>query len=115
MIKSGGENVASREVEEVLYQLDGVAEAAVFGISHPRWIEAVAAAVVLAPGAQLTTEQVQAHARQHLAGFKCPKYVVLVDQLPKNPRGKVLKRELRELHRGLAKDAEDVMGTTSSV
>jgi fatty-acyl-CoA synthase len=102
MIKTGGENVASREVEEVLYQLGGVAEAAVFGISHPRWIEAVVAVVVPAAGAVLTVDEVQAHARRHLAGFKCPKYVVLVDELPKNPSGKVLKRELRETHSHLS-------------
>ena len=102
MIKTGGENVASREVEEVLYQLGGVAEAAVFGISHPRWIEAVVAVVVPASGAVLTVDEVQAHARRHLAGFKCPKYVVLVEELPKNPSGKVLKRELRETHSHLS-------------
>jgi fatty-acyl-CoA synthase len=104
MIKTGGENVASREVEEVLYQLGGVAEAAVFGISHPRWIEAVVAVVVPAAGAVLTVDEVHAHARRHLAGFKCPKYVVLVDELPKNPSGKVLKRELRETHSHLSAD-----------
>jgi fatty-acyl-CoA synthase len=102
MIKTGGENVASREVEEALYELDGVAEVAVFGISHPHWIEAVTAVVVAKPGAALTAEDVHAHARARLAGFKRPKYVVLADTLPKNPSGKVLKRTLREEHAGLA-------------
>jgi len=102
MIKTGGENVASREVEEVLYKLSGVAEVAVFGVSHPRWIEAVAAAVVPTSRGALTIDQIQAYAHQRLAGFKCPKYVVLVDELPKNPSGKVLKRELREAHRVLS-------------
>jgi fatty-acyl-CoA synthase len=102
MIKTGGENVASREVEECLYQLDSVAEVAVFGISHPHWIEAVTAVVVPKPGAQLTSEQVQAHARDRLAGYKRPKYVVFADALPKNPSGKILKRELRRQHAGLA-------------
>jgi fatty-acyl-CoA synthase len=102
MIKSGGENVASREVEEVIYRLDSVAEVAVFGIAHPRWIEAVVAAVVPKPGADLTAEDVIAHCRTHLAGFKTPKYVVLTESLPKNPSGKLLKRDLREAHTDLA-------------
>jgi fatty-acyl-CoA synthase len=104
MIKTGGENVASREVEEAIYLLDGVAEVAVFGISHPRWIEAVTAVVVPKPDAQLTAEAVLAHAREHLAGYKCPKYVVFADALPKNPSGKILKRELRAQHADLAKE-----------
>ena len=62
MIKTGGENVATREVEEAIYQLDGVAEVAVFGISHPHWIEAVTAVVVPKPGATITAEHVDAHA-----------------------------------------------------
>jgi fatty-acyl-CoA synthase len=96
MIKTGGENVASREVEEVLFLHPEIAEASVFGVSHPRWIEAVAAAVVLKPGSQLTPEDVIHHCRTHLAGFKTPKQVVIVGELPKNPSGKILKRELRE-------------------
>lgn len=102
MIKTGGENVASREVEEAIYQLDGVAEVAVFGISHPHWIEAVTAVVVPKEGAALTVDGVHAHARERLAGFKRPKYVVLADALPKNPSGKILKRELRARHASLA-------------
>ena len=107
MIKTGGENVASREVEEVIYLLDGVAEVAVFGIRHPRWIEAVTAAVVAKPDADLTAEAVLAHGRQHLAGYKCPKYVVFVDGLPKNPSGKILKRELRAQHAYLSFQARN--------
>ncbi|HWM59320.1 MAG TPA: acyl-CoA synthetase [Pseudonocardia sp.] len=103
MIKTGGENVASREVEETIYQLDGVAEVAVFGIAHPRWIEAVTAVVVPKAGATLTAAHVDAHVREHLAGFKRPKYVVFADALPKNPSGKILKRELRAQHSGLAR------------
>ena len=102
MIKTGGENVASREVEEAIYRLDGVAEVAVFGISHPTWIEAVTAVVVPQEGATLTAERVQEHTRGLLAGYKRPKYVVLADALPKNPSGKILKRELRAAHAGLA-------------
>jgi fatty-acyl-CoA synthase len=102
MIKTGGENVASREVEEAIYELDGVAEVAVFGISHPTWIEAVTAVVVPAPGASLTVEDVHAHTKVRLAGYKRPKYVVFADALPKNPSGKILKRELRHRHADLA-------------
>jgi fatty-acyl-CoA synthase len=102
MIKTGGENVASREVEEAIYELDGVAEAAVFGIAHPRWIEAVTAVVVAKPGVVLAADDVHAHVRERLAGYKRPKYVVIAESLPKNPSGKILKRELRGLHAGLA-------------
>ncbi|MDQ6649414.1 MAG: fatty acyl-CoA synthetase [Actinomycetota bacterium] len=102
MIKTGGENVASREVEETIYGMDAVAEVAVFAVDHPRWVEAVAAVVVPKPGSGLTVEAVSAHCRQALAGFKRPKYVVLVDELPKNPSGKILKRQLRQEHAGLA-------------
>ncbi|MFZ5847932.1 MAG: acyl-CoA synthetase [Actinomycetota bacterium] len=102
MIKTGGENVASREVEEAIYTLDGVAEVAVFGVSHPRWVEAVAAVVVPKPGASLTEADVIEHTRQHLAGYKTPKHVVIADALPKNPSGKILKRQLREQHADIA-------------
>ncbi|NUR88701.1 MAG: acyl-CoA synthetase, partial [Nonomuraea sp.] len=91
----GGENVASREVEEVIYQHPAVAEAAVFGVPDERWIEAVTAAVVLREGAGLTAAELTAFLRERLASFKTPKNVVFVDALPKNASGKVLKRELR--------------------
>jgi fatty-acyl-CoA synthase len=106
MIKSGGENVASREVEDVLYQLSGVAECAVIGLPHPLWIEAVTAIVVARAGQNLTQEAIISHCRQHLAGFKLPKAVVLVDSLPKNPSGKLLKRSLRTQHAALYSAAE---------
>ncbi|WP_433634902.1 acyl-CoA synthetase [Nocardia sp. CA-120079] len=96
MIKTGGENVASREVEETLYAHEGIAETAVFGVPHPTWIEAVVAAVVPKDGARLDPDDIIAHCRARLAGYKTPKYVVIVDELPKNPSGKLLKRQLRE-------------------
>jgi fatty-acyl-CoA synthase len=96
MIKTGGENVASREVEEVLYRHKGVHEVAVFGLPHPVWVEAVAAAVVPRDGTTLTEDELLFHCRTHLAGFKAPKRVFFVDALPKNPSGKLLKRLLRE-------------------
>ncbi|HSS86706.1 MAG TPA: AMP-binding protein [Reyranella sp.] len=96
MIKTGGENVASREIEEVLFAHPKVAEAAVFGLPDDRWIEAVTAVLVPRAGESLDIEAVESHCRQHLAGYKRPKRIIIVDALPKNASGKVLKRELRE-------------------
>jgi len=98
MIKSGGENVASREVEEAIYLLAGVSEVAAIGVPHPHWIEAVVAVVVPKAGATLSETLVLDHAHKVLAGFKVPKRVILAESLPKNPSGKILKRELREEH-----------------
>ena len=96
MIKSGGENVASREVEEVIYRHTDVEEVAVFGLPHPLWVEAVVAAVVPRGNTLITENDILDHCRTHLAGFKTPKQVFFVDALPKNPSGKLLKRSLRE-------------------
>jgi len=95
MIKTGGENVSSREVEEAVYQLAGVAEVAVVGLPDPYWIEAVTAVVVARAGHALDEATVIAHCRDRIAPFKVPKRVVFVEALPKNPSGKLLKRELR--------------------
>jgi fatty-acyl-CoA synthase len=96
MIKSGGENVASREVEEMIYRIAGVAEVAVVGVPHPLWVEAVTAVVVVKDGHAVSEQQIIGHCRASMAGFKVPKRVVFVEALPKNPSGKLLKRELRE-------------------
>ena len=101
MIKTGGENVASREVEECIYGLAPVSEVAVVGLPHPRWVEAVVAVIVAKAGEKLDESTVLAHCASRLAGFKVPKAVVFVDALPKNPSGKLLKRELRSEHTGL--------------
>lgn len=95
MIKTGGENVASREVEEAIYGIDGVSEVAVIGLPDPKWIEAVTAVVVARPGHALSEQGVLSACAGRLSPFKIPKRVILVDALPKNPTGKVLKRELR--------------------
>ncbi|TGV05167.1 acyl-CoA synthetase, partial [Mesorhizobium sp. M00.F.Ca.ET.186.01.1.1] len=95
MIKSGGENVASREVEELIYQHPKVSEVAVIGIPHPYWIEAVAAVVVPKAGETVSEEEMLAFCKERLASFKAPKYVFITDTLPRNPSGKILKRELR--------------------
>lgn len=96
MIKTGGENVASREVEEMIYGLPQVSEVAVIGLPDPRWIEAVTAIVVVKSGQTLAAPDVIGHCAKQMAHFKVPKNVVFVDELPKNPSGKLLKRELRQ-------------------
>jgi fatty-acyl-CoA synthase len=96
MIKSGGENVSSREVEEAIYQLAQVAEVAVVGLADPTWIEAVTAVVVLKESHSITAAQVISHCASRLSPFKVPKRVLFADALPRNPSGKVLKRVLRE-------------------
>ena len=98
MIKTGGENVASREVEEALYRLPAVSEVAVIGVPHPRWVEAVVAVVVVKSGHVLTESDVMAHSQAVLASFKAPKRIVFAEALPKNPSGKLLKRQLRDVH-----------------
>ena len=98
MIKTGGENVASREVEEVLFRHPDVAEVVVFGTPHDYWIEAVTAAVVLRDGSSVSSEELLGFARQHLASFKVPKQIFFIDSLPRNPSGKILKRELRGVY-----------------
>lgn len=95
MIKSGGENIASREVEDAIYLLDGVSETAVIALSDPKWIEAVVAVVVPKDGCELTESLVIAHCSVHLSPFKVPKRVIFLSALPKNATGKVLKRDLR--------------------
>jgi fatty-acyl-CoA synthase len=96
IIKTGGENVSSQEVEDVLARHPAVAEVAVFGLPHPYWVEMVAAAVRLAPGAQASEEGLIAFARSEMAHFKAPRRIFLLDDLPRSPAGKILKRALRD-------------------
>jgi acyl-CoA synthetase (AMP-forming)/AMP-acid ligase II len=98
MIKTGGENVYSAEVEQVLYSHPSVAEAAVLGVASKEWDEEVRAVVALKPGATLTERQLQDHCRDGLAGYKIPKRILFValDRIPVNPSGKIMKRELRQ-------------------
>ncbi len=103
MIVTGGENVYPREVEDILYQDVNLAEVAVFAIPDPKWVERVAAAVVLKPGRTTTAEEIRGRAAQGLASYKCPKTVLFVDSLPKNATGKVLKKELRRQYADLLK------------
>ncbi|GAB3126670.1 long-chain fatty acid--CoA ligase [Tsukamurella serpentis] len=100
IIKSGGENVSSVEVERVLLGHPGVAEAAVVGTAHERWGEQVTAFVVTAPSAEADGDGLLAYAREHLAAFKAPKEVVFVDALPKTATGKIQKHLVRALRTG---------------
>jgi fatty-acyl-CoA synthase len=95
MIVSGGENIASSEVERVLYEHESIVEAAVVGRPDDRWGEVPVAYVVVSSAVTTTPEELIEHCRRQLARFKVPKHVELVDALPRNPSGKVLKRELR--------------------
>ncbi|MEV0565684.1 AMP-binding protein [Dactylosporangium sp. NPDC050588] len=95
LIKSGGENVAGAEIERVIAQHPDVAEVAVIGVPDPQWDEVPKAFVILRDGATSTGEDIRSHCRANLAGFKVPKYVDVVESLPRNDSGKVLKRELR--------------------
>jgi acyl-CoA synthetase (AMP-forming)/AMP-acid ligase II len=95
MIVSGGENIASSEVERVLYEHAAVLEVAVVGRPDDRWGEVPIAFVALRPDAQATPDELIDHCRGQLAKFKVPRDVRFVDALPRNPSGKVLKRELR--------------------
>lgn len=96
MILSGGENIASSEVERVIYDMPEVLEAAVVGAPDEKWGEVPVAVVTPRPGQSVTLEALQRHCRAELGGFKTPKRLVLRDALPRNPSGKVLKRLLRD-------------------
>jgi long-chain acyl-CoA synthetase len=95
MIITGGENVYSTEVEDVIYAHPAVAEAAVIGQPDDKWGEAVTACVVRKRQTTLTEAELISHCRASLAGYKCPKSVLFLDQLPKSAAGKILKHELR--------------------
>jgi acyl-CoA synthetase (AMP-forming)/AMP-acid ligase II len=96
MIITGAENVYPAEVESAIYGHPAVADVAVVGVPDPKWGEAVKAMVVLKPGMEADEAAIIAHARERIAGFKCPKSVDFIDALPRNPSGKILRRSLRE-------------------
>jgi len=98
MIVSGGENVYPAEVENALFSHPAVADAAVIGVPDDKWGEAVKGVVVLKAGAGATAEEIIAHCRTKIAGYKCPKTIDFIEVLPRNPSGKVLRRELRAPH-----------------
>lgn len=95
MIVSGGENVYPAEVESALFGLPGIADVAVIGVPDDKWGEAVKACVVLKPQVQLSPEEIIAFAKEQIASYKVPKSIDFLEMLPRNPSGKILKRELR--------------------
>jgi long-chain acyl-CoA synthetase len=96
MIKSGGENVASVKIEETLMAHPAVLAAAVVGLPHPQWGEAVSAFIKLKPGAQADEGAIIEHCRKHLGGFQVPKFIKLLDDMPMTATGKLRKVELRQ-------------------
>jgi len=96
MIISGGENIYSAEVENIIARHPAVLMSAVIGIPHEQWGEAVHAVVVLKPGALVSEDALRAHCRDFVAGYKCPKSIEFRDSLPLSGAGKILKREVRE-------------------
>jgi fatty-acyl-CoA synthase len=96
VINTGGVLVASREIEDVLLRHPAVSETAVIALPDDKWIEVVAAVVVLRAGVQCSAADLQAHAAESLARYKVPKHVFFADHLPRNTAGKILKRELRD-------------------
>lgn len=96
LIKSGGENIASAEIERVIAGHPDVSEVAVIGVPDPTWDEVPKAYVILRDGAAATPEAIREHCRAELARYKVPKYVQVVSSLPRNDSGKVLKKRLRE-------------------
>ena len=99
VIKTGGENVASIEVERAVYDADrGVAEVVVVGLPHARWSEAITAVVVPKPGAHVEPEVLTKALRERLDGYKVPKAVIVVDELPRTSTGKIRKNVVRDTH-----------------
>ena len=96
MIVSGGENVFPAEVEELLGAHESIEEAAAIGVDDEKFGQRLKAFVVLAKGAKLTEDEVKDYVKDNLANYKVPREVVFLDELPRNPTGKVLKRELEE-------------------
>jgi long-chain acyl-CoA synthetase len=94
MIIRGGYNVYPREVEELLYEHPAIREAAVLAVPHPEWGEEVGAAVVLEPGEEVAPEEISAWVRERIAAYKYPRLVWFLDDLPKGPTGKIVKREI---------------------
>ena len=95
MFISGGENVYPAEVENVLMGHPAVADVAVIGVPHEKWGETAKAIVVRKPDVEVTEQEIIDYARERLARFKCPTSVEWVDALPRNPSGKILKKDLR--------------------
>ncbi len=100
MVITGGENVYTSEVEAALYQYPGVNECAVVGVADERYGEALFAVIVPAPGVSLAEDEIVAHCRARIGGYKIPRHMAFVDEMPKSAMGKILKTELRRIYGG---------------
>src|ERR1041385_114832 len=98
MMIRGGENIYPREIDEILYQHPAVAAAATIGVPDQLYGEEVAAFIVLKEGKSATAEELIAHCQSELADYKCPKSIRIVEDIPKGPTGKLLKRELSRVY-----------------
>ena len=96
MIVSGGENIYPAEVENALMSHDLILDAAVIGIPDKKWGETVKGYVVLAPENELSEDEIISYTRTQIAGYKCPRSINFIEALPRNPSGKILRRELRD-------------------
>lgn len=116
IVKTGGENVSSQEIENVLSLHPEIMQCAVFGVPDPRWGEAVTAAVVLKIESTLTKEEIIEYCREKLSGFKTPKYIVFRTSLPTTSAGKLLKRTLKDEYKNLLqKFKQKVPGTIQEI
>jgi malonyl-CoA/methylmalonyl-CoA synthetase len=97
IIISGGENISPKEIESIIDQHQKISESCIVGIHDEKWGEKVVAAVVLKPGATLTTKELQDYCKSHLLDWKCPKEIIFLKELPRNKMGKVMKEEVLKL------------------
>ncbi len=111
MIIRAGENIYPREIDDILYTHPAVAHAAVIGVPDELYGEEVAAFIVLNKGEKVSEEELTSFCREHLADYKCPKTVHFVDDIPKGPTGKLLKRELSRLYQDSRKGASALSGS----
>jgi acyl-CoA synthetase (AMP-forming)/AMP-acid ligase II len=98
LIIRGGENISAGEIEAILDSHPAIEESAIIGVPDMEWGETVKAIIVPEPGASITPDEVRDYCREHLASYKTPAYVAIIDELPRNPMGKVLKTDLRRDH-----------------
>ncbi len=107
MIRSGGENIYPAEIEKILTARADIADAAIVGVPDPKYFEVGCAVLTASEGASLDVGEIRAHLVERLAKYKVPKYFVVVDDLPRNATGKILKNELRETYAHLGASMSD--------
>jgi len=106
IIISGGENIASREVEEIIYKHPDIVKVACFAAPDPKWVERIVAAIIPKEGKCPTLEEIREHCRKDLAGYKLPKEIMIVDKMPETPTGKIQKFELKKIYQERLKEKE---------